>query len=87
MATWNSGVCPPRTNIVRLDQRDPLDHYREAVERLLGEYVESLREEDFERFLFQVITSFELGVAAQACAVTWLVRNGLPSGNPDSGEH
>jgi hypothetical protein len=51
---------------------DPLDRYRRAVERHLGDKLVLLEEETFERFFDHVIKSFHRGVPSAVCAATWL---------------
>ncbi len=51
---------------------DPLDRYRWAVERHLGDKLVLLQEETFERFFDHVIASFNRGVPSAVCAATWL---------------
>lgn len=81
MAAWDSGSCPPGYGIGRKDPRDPLDRYRDAVERCLGEYVAPSADEDFDQFFLHVITCFEAGMSAQGCVVVWLTRR-MPADPP-----
>lgn len=50
---------------------DPLDRYRQAVERRLGDKLVLLEERDYERFFDHVITCFERGLDAAECAHAW----------------
>lgn len=60
---------------------DPLDHYRDVVERTVDECDAHVPEEELERFFFHVITCFEQTMSAEACANAW-VAGCLSRGQP-----
>jgi hypothetical protein len=61
---------------------DLLDHYRDAVERIVAECNARIAEEELESFFFHVITCFERTMGAETCAIAWVA--GRPSKSPQS---